>query len=83
MSTQGAEVYNLIKIDSATTALHMREKKTGFGLGFFANISILHHVKYTAHIFRVIWTLNGSNDLFPQPLVPSGSGDEIAPQLGG
>ena len=37
--SQGVDVQNLIKIDSAVAALRMREK-TAFGVGFFVNMSI-------------------------------------------
>jgi len=37
----------------------------------------------TGHIFSAILTLNDSNDVFLQPLVPFGGRDEIAPHLGG
>ena len=61
-----------------------------FRVGFFVYISVyrsiylsvLHHA-YTGHIFSAILTLNGSYDVFLQPLVPFEGRDEIAPHLGG
>ena len=79
-------VTNSIKIDSAVAALRMREK-TRVRV-FFDNVSIDTSVYSffatpTGHIFSAILTLNGSYDVFLQPLVPFGGRDEIAPHLGG
>jgi len=52
--------------------------------GFFVYISIyLFFATPTGHIFSVILTLNGSYDMFLQPLVPFGGCNETAPHLGG
>ena len=77
---------NLVKIDLAVAALRMREK-TRFPVGFFC-LHIRRSVypffsTPTGHIFSAILTLNGSYDVFLQPLVPFGGRDEIAPHLGG
>jgi len=79
-------VQNLIKIHSAVAALRMREKRR-FRVGFFClhirlsiYPSVLHYA-YRPH-FSAILTLNGSYDVFLQPLVPFGGHDEIAPILG-
>ena len=77
---------NLIKIDSAVAAVRMREK-TRFRVGFFC-LHIRRSVypffaTPTGHIFSAILTLNGSYDVFLQPLVPFRGRDEIAPHLGG
>ena len=84
-SPQGVGVQNLVKIDLAVAALRMREK-TRFRVGFFL---FTYRSVYpffatpTGHIFGAILTLNGSYDVFLQPLVPFGGRDEIAPHLGG
>jgi len=84
-SAQGVDVPNLIKIDSAVAALRMREK-TRYRVGFFL-LTYLSIYPFFAtprgHIFSAILTLNGSYDVFLQPLVPFGGRDEIAPHLGG
>ena len=76
---------NLIKIDSAVAAVRMREK-TRFRVGFFC-LHIRRSVypslaTPTGHIFSPILTLNGSYDVFLQPLVPFGGRNEMAPHLG-
>ena len=83
MSPQGVDVQNLIKIDSAVAALRMREK-TRYRVGFFINISIYpFFATPTGRIFSAILTLDGSYNVFPQPLVPFGGRVNIAPHLGG
>ena len=85
MSPQGVDVQNLIEIDSAVAALRMREK-TRFRVGFFLFTypSIYpFFITPTGHIFSAILTLDGSYDVFLQPLVPFGGRDETAPHLGG
>ena len=80
---------NLVGIDSAVTDLRMREK-TRFSVDFFINISVCLSVCLsvrfflvaTGHSFVPILTLNGSNDLIPQPLVPFGGHINIAPTKG-
>ena len=83
-SAQEVDVPNLIKIDSAVAALRMREK-TRYRMGFFfVSISIYpFFATPTGRIFSVILTLDGSYDVFPQPLVPFGGRVNIAPHLGG
>ena len=83
---------NLIKIDSAIAALRMREK-TRFRVGFFVYVYICIYLSIYLYIrslprlqatfFSAILMLNGSYDVFLQPLVSFGGRDEIAPHLGG
>ena len=72
---------NLVGIDSAVTDLRMREKNTV--LCFFINISIYLSLRFfvgaTGHSFGPILTVNGSNDVISQPLVPIGGHINIAP----
>ena len=72
---------NLVSIDSAVTDLRMREK-TRFCV-FFINISIYLSLRFfvgaTGHSFGPILTVNGSNDVISQPLVPIGGHINIAP----
>ena len=74
-SPKRADVQNLVGIDSAVTDLRMREKKHVL-CGFFINISIClsvpSFVGTTGHSFGAILTLNDSNDVISQPLVPFG-----------
>ena len=81
-SPQGVDVQNLVGIDSAVTDLRMREK-TRFVWIFLINISICLSVRFfvgaTGHSFVAIFTLNGSNDVILQPLVPFGGQINIAP----
>ena len=63
-------------------------KKHGFVWVFFVYISVDRSVypffaTPTGHILSAILTLNGSYDVFLQPLVPFGGRDEMAPHLGG
>ena len=59
-------------------------KKRGFAWVFFVYISVYPvFATPTGHIFSAILTLNGSHDVFLQPLVPFGGLDETAPHLGG
>jgi len=55
-------VSNLIKIDSAADALHMREK-TGYHVDFFFVNVYPFFATPTGHIFSVILTLNGSYEV--------------------
>jgi len=79
-------VHNLVGIDSAVTDLRMREKNT-FCVDFVINISIYLSISLsvrffvggTGHSFVAILTLNGSNDVISQPLVPFGGHINIAP----
>ena len=76
---------NLVGIDSAVTDMRMREK-TRFCVVFLINISLClsvcvsvrFFVGATGHSFVPILTLNGSNDVIPQPLVPFGGHINIA-----
>ena len=75
---------NLIKIDSAVAALRMREK-TRFRVGFFLLTYLSIYPFFatpTGRIFSAILTLNGSYDVFLQPLVPFGGRVNIAPIYG-
>ena len=66
-------------------------KKTRFRVDFFINISVYlsvclsvclsvsFFVAATGHSFGAILTLNGSNDVISQPLVPFGGHINIAP----
>ena len=69
---QGVDGQNLVGIDSAVTDLRMR--KNTFCVDFFINISICLSVRFfvgaTGHSFVAILTLNGSNDVISQSLVP-------------
>ena len=62
----------------------MREKKHGL-CGFFLltylsiYLSVRFFVGATGHSFGAILTLNGSNDVISQPLVPFGGHINIAP----
>ena len=72
---------NLVGIDLAVTDLRMREKNT-FCVDFLLTylsicLSVCFFVAATGHSFEVISTLNGSNDVTLQPLVPFGG--NIAP----
>jgi len=86
LSPQGVDVQNLVGIDSAVTDLRMREK-TRFVLIFFINISVYlsiylsvrFFVGATGHSFEPILTVNGSNDVVSQPLVPFDGHSNIAP----
>ena len=72
---------NLVGIDSAVTDLRMREKNTIL-CGFFINISVYLSVRFfvgaTGHSLVAILTLNGSNDVISQPLLPFGGHINIA-----
>ena len=73
---QRVDVQNLVGIDSAVTDLRMREKNTI--LCEFC-LSMCFFVGATGHSFVAILTLNGSNDVISQPLVPFGGHINIAP----
>jgi len=62
-----------------------RVKKTGFRVFFLFTYPSIYpsFATPTGPIFSVILTLNGSYDVFLQPLVPFVGSDEIAPDLGG
>jgi len=66
-------VPNLIKIDSAVAALRMREKTRYRVVFFIIKISIYpSFATPTGRIFSAILTLDGSYDVFSQPLLPFG-----------
>jgi len=48
-------------------------------LSIYLSISVRFFVGATGHSFVAILTLNGSNDVIPQPLVPFGGHINIAP----
>ena len=80
---QGDDVQNLVGIDSAVTDLRMREKNT-FCVDFLLTylsvcLSVRFFVGATGHSFGAILTLNGSNDVISQPLVPFGGHINNAP----
>jgi len=82
-SVRGVHVPTLIKIDSAVASLYVREKTRLRVVFLFTYllylriyISVLRHA-YRPH-FSVILTLNGSYDVFLQPLASFGVHDEIA-----
>jgi len=79
----GVDVQNLVTIDLAVAALRMREKR-GFLWGFLFTYPSVYPLftTPTGQIFSTTLTLNGSYDVFLQPLVPFGGRDEIAPIQG-
>jgi len=79
MSPKRVDVQNLVGIDSAVTDLRMREK-TRFCVDFLLTyLSVSFFIEATGHSLVAILTLNGSNDVIPQPLVPFGGHINIAP----
>jgi len=79
-------VQNLVGIDSAVTDLRMREKNTicvDFLIDISIYLSVCLSVRFfvgaTGHCFVAILTLNGSNDMISQSLVPFGGHINIAP----
>jgi len=82
-SPKRVDVQNLVGINPPVTDLRMREKKTRFVLIFFINMSICLSVRFfvgaTGHSFVAILTLNGSNDVISQPIMPFGNYINIAP----
>jgi len=64
-------VQNLVGIYSAVTDLRMRE--------IFICLSARFFVGATGQFFGAILTLNGSNDVISQPLVPFGGHINTAP----
>ena len=71
-SPQGVDVQNLVGIDSAVTDLRM-------WIFLLTYQSVRFFVGATGHSFGAILTLNGSNDVISQPLVPFGGHINIAP----
>jgi len=80
-------VQNLVGIDSAVTDVRMREKTrfvwifllTYLSVCLSVCLSVRFFVRATGHSFGAILTLNGSNDVISQPLVPFGNYINIAP----
>jgi len=77
-------VQNLVGINSVVTDLRMREKHVlcGFFLLTYTVsicLSIRFFVGATGNSFGAIFTLNGSNDVISQPIVPFGGHINIAP----
>jgi len=71
---QGVDVQNLARIDSIVTDLRMREK-TRFCVDFLLTyLSVCMSDRFffaaTDHSVSAILTLNGSNNVFSQPLLP-------------
>ena len=68
---------NLVGIDSAVTDLRMRKNTV---LWIYLSICLpVSSSGYTGHSFGPILTVNGSNDVISQPLVPFGGHINIAP----
>ena len=74
-SRQGVDVQNLVGIDSAVTYFCVDFLLTYL----FVYLSVRFFVAATGHTFVAILTLNGSNDVISQPLVPFGGHINIAP----
>jgi len=76
-------VQNLVGIDSAVTDLRMRAKKHDsvciFLLTYLSVYLSICPFLHRGYSFVAILTLNGSNDVIPQPLVPFGGHINIAP----
>ena len=70
---------NLVGIDSAVTDVRMREKTRFVWIFLLTYLSVRFFVGATGHSFSAILTLNGSNDVISQPLVPFGGHINIAP----
>ena len=79
---------NLVGIDTAVTDVRMREKTrfmwifllTYLSVCLSVCLSVRFFVGATGHSFGAILTLNGSNNVISQPLVPFDSRINIAPQ---
>ena len=73
----------MVGIDSAVTDLRMREKTRFVWIFLLTYLSVCLSVRFfvgaTGHSFGTILTLNGSNDVISQPLVPFDSHINIAP----
>ena len=86
-SPKKADVQNLVGIDLAVTDLRMREKTrfvwifllTYLSIYLSIYLSVCFFVADTGHSFGAILTLNGSNDVISQPLVPFVGHINIAP----
>ena len=69
----------MVGIDSAVTDVRMREKTRFVWIFLLTYLSVRFFVGATGHSFVAILTLNGSNDVISQPLVPFGGHINIAP----
>ena len=75
---QRVDVQNLVGISLAVTDLRMREKTrfvwifllTYLSIYLCIYLSVRYFVGATGHSFGPFFTLNGSNDVVSQPLVP-------------
>jgi len=69
------QIYHYVRSGSRCAKFNQNREKNADSRGFFVYISIclsvLHHA-YRLYIFSAILTLNGSYDVFLQPLVPFG-----------
>jgi len=76
-------VQNLVGIDTAVTDVPMREKTRFMWIFLLTYLSLCLSVRFfvgaTGHSFGAILTINGSNDVISQPLVPFGGHINIAP----
>jgi len=68
LSAQGVDVQNLISVNLAIATLRVCEKKTVLVVGFL--LAYLFLVSSIGHIFPAILTLNGSNNVLLQQLMP-------------
>jgi len=71
---QGVDVQNLVGIGSAITDLHMREKN------MHQSVCLSISACSYRYSFGAVLPLNGSNNVFSQPLVLLGGHVNIAPQ---
>ena len=84
---QGVDAQNLVGSDTAVTDLRMREKTRFVWIFLLTYLSIYLSIYLSVHFFvgatgrsfGAILTLNGSNDVISQPLVPFGGHINIAP----
>ena len=79
---EGVDVQNMVGIDSAVTDLRMREKTRFVWIFLLTYLSV--YLSFPSSglqvtVFGAIFTLNGSNDVISQPLVPFGGHMNIAP----
>jgi len=81
-SRQRVDVQKLVGIDSAVTDLRMRENHV-LWIFLLTYLSVCLSVRFfvgaTGHSFGAIFTLNSSNDVISQPLLPFGGHTNIAP----
>jgi len=76
-------VQNLVGIDFSVTDLRMREKTRFVWIFLLTYLSVYLSVRFfvgaTGHSFGAIVTLNDSNDVISQPVVPFDGHINIAP----